>query len=391
MSLIGNPRWSGTRIIIDAESGSACLKVDDRYELAETVSSLKFTTHFASARTQEERHEAVADDWLTFDDGANFDEDAESTTDKPSKFQEMMSPVLAYKEDGKFHENSARPGAFFVGYSMYNLTPVILRAAPAGTAPSIVSDDLSMGCQLEQVPGGCIDSTEVILTAPAAVPGNISAMKTALKADGNFCDAFEGCSARSIYRQLEASWTSLSKSRHPHVVQRTALFRSGIDGPRHALSVCQPKEPDGLLDPTRQQSVTNPPKSHMLPDAQLVLLKGSRRQPGFLYKAPYMANLLYPSLLLDELQQFSSAHPNDSLPMKSMLFAVQLWCDIKAHPRLQKEAFLVGGREIRDVSVDEFILGFEHWLRHHEEKQLLEYIHPFRFYKCLLPPGFAVG
>ncbi|RSL69327.1 hypothetical protein CEP51_012356 [Fusarium floridanum] len=123
----------------------------------------------------------------------------------------------------------------------------------------------------------------------------------------------------------------------------------------------------------------------MLPDAQLVLLKGSRRQPGFLYKAPYMANLLYPSLLLYELQQFSSAHPNDSLPMKSMLFAVQLWCDIKAHPRLQKEAFLVGGQEIQDVSVDEFILGFEHWLRHHEEKQLLEYIHPFRFINAFFP------
>ncbi|RSL66777.1 hypothetical protein CEP54_003600 [Fusarium duplospermum] len=291
----------------------------------------------------------------------------------------MMSPVIAYKEYGQSHENLARPGAFFVGYSMYNLTPVVLRAAPAGTAPSIVSDDLSIGCQLEEVPGGRIESTEVILTAPAAVPGNISAMKTALEVDGNFCDAFEDSSVRSVYGQLEASWASLSKSRHPHVVQRTALFRSGIDGPRHPLSVCQPKEPDGLLDPTRQQSVTNPPKSRMLPDAQLVLLKGSRRQPGFLYKAPYMANLLYPSLLLYELQQFSSAHPNDSLSIKSMLFAVQLWCDIKAHPRLQKEAFLVGGQEIQDVSVDEFILGFEHWLRHHEEKQLLEYIHPFRF------------
>lgn len=90
-----------------------------------------------------------------------------------------MSPVLAYKEDGQLQENSTRPGAFFVGYSRYNLTPVMLRAAPAGTAPSIISDDLSIGCQLERVPGGRIESTEVILTAPAAVPGNISAMKTA--------------------------------------------------------------------------------------------------------------------------------------------------------------------------------------------------------------------
>ncbi|WAO83761.1 Hypothetical protein NCS54_00096000 [Fusarium falciforme] len=291
----------------------------------------------------------------------------------------MMSPVLAYKEDGQPQENSTRPGAFFVGYSRYNLTPVMLRAAPAGTAPSIISDDLSIGCQLERVPGGRIESTEVILTAPAAVPGNISAMKTALEADGNFCDAFKGSSARSVYGQLEASWTSLSNGRHPHVVQRTALFRSGIDGPRYPLSVCQPKEPDGLLDPARQQSVSNPPKSRMLPDAQLFLLKGNRRQPGFLYKAPYMANLLYPSLLLYKLQQFSTAHPEDSISIKSMLFAVQLWCDIKAHPKLQREAFLTERQQIQDVSVDEFILGFEHWLRHHEEKQLLEYIHPFRF------------
>lgn len=294
-------------------------------------------------------------------------------------FEEMMSPVLKYKKDEQPQQNPTRPGAFFVGYSRYNLTPVMLRAAPVGTTPSIISDDLSTGCQLERVPGGCIESTEVILTAPAAVPGNISAMKIALGADGNFYDAFEGSSARSVYGQLEASWASLSKSRHPHVVQRTALFRSGIDGPRHPLLVCQPKEPDELLDPTRQQSVSNPPKAHMLPDAQLFLLKTTRRQPGFLYKAPYMANLLYPSLLLYKLAQFSSAHPEDCLPIKSMLFAVQLWCDIRAHPKLQREAFLTGPQDIQDVSVDEFILGFEHWLRHHEEKQLLEYIHPFRF------------
>ncbi|KAJ4311591.1 hypothetical protein N0V84_010373 [Fusarium piperis] len=64
-----------------------------------------------------------------------------------------------------------------------------------------------------------------------------------------------------------------------------------------------------------------------------------------------------------------------------MLFAVQLWCDIRAHPSLQKEAFLTEnqGVKIQNVSIDRFILGFEHWLRHHEEKQLLEYIHPFRF------------
>ncbi|KAJ4204202.1 hypothetical protein NW759_014944 [Fusarium solani] len=67
MPSVENPRWSGTRIIMDAASGSACLKVDDKYELAETVSSLKFTTHFASARTQDERHEAIARDWVAFD------------------------------------------------------------------------------------------------------------------------------------------------------------------------------------------------------------------------------------------------------------------------------------------------------------------------------------
>lgn len=67
MSLVEEPRWSGARIIIDAGSGSAYLRVDDRYELAETVSSLKFTTHLASARTQDERHKATIRDWLTFD------------------------------------------------------------------------------------------------------------------------------------------------------------------------------------------------------------------------------------------------------------------------------------------------------------------------------------
>lgn len=67
MSLIENPRWSGARIIIDAASGSACLKVDDKYELAETVSSLKFTTHLASARAQDERYKAIIKDWSTFD------------------------------------------------------------------------------------------------------------------------------------------------------------------------------------------------------------------------------------------------------------------------------------------------------------------------------------
>lgn len=294
-----------------------------------------------------------------------------------------MLPVLAHKQGEQFHENSARPGAFFVGYSMYNLTPVVLRAAPAGTATSIVSDDLSMGCQLERVPGGRIESTEVILTAPAAVPGNISAMKAAMETDGNLCDAFEG-SVQSVYGQLEASWASLLYSRHPHTVQRTALFRSGIDGPKHPLSVCQPKEPDGLFDPSRQQSASNPPKSRMLPDAQSFLFRGEARQPGFLYKAPYMANLVYPSSLLYKLRQFSGTHRHDNISIKSMLFAVQLWCDIRAHPNLQKEAFLSEGQgvKIQNVSIDRFILGFEHWLRHHEEKQLLEYIHPFRFMRA---------
>lgn len=293
----------------------------------------------------------------------------------------MIFPALAHKQGGKSHENSARPGAFFVGYSMYNLTPVLLRAAPVEAPPSIVSDDLSIGCQLERVPGGRIESTEVILTAPAAVPGNISAMKTAMETDGTLCDAFEGSSAQLVYGQLEASWNSLFYRRHPHIVQRTPLYKSGIDGPRHPLSVCQPKEINGLFDPTRQQSVSNPPKSRMLPDAQLFLFRGEARQPSFLYKAPYMANLVYPSALLYKLRQFSSSHPHDSISIKSMLFAVQLWCDIRAHPNLQREAFLTEGQgvKIQNVSVDRFILGFEHWLRHHEEKELLEYIHPFRF------------
>lgn len=67
MSLDMKPRWSGTRFLLDAVSDSVCLKVDDRYELAETVSSLKFITHFASARTQDERHEAVVRDWVVCD------------------------------------------------------------------------------------------------------------------------------------------------------------------------------------------------------------------------------------------------------------------------------------------------------------------------------------
>ncbi|UPK98772.1 hypothetical protein LCI18_009707 [Fusarium solani-melongenae] len=293
----------------------------------------------------------------------------------------MMLPVLAHKHGCQSQENSARPGAFFVGYSMYNLTPALLRAAPAEARPYLVSDDLSRGCQLERVPGGRIESTEVILTAPAAVPGNISAMKAAMETDGTLCDAFEGSSSQSAYGQLEASWNSLFYRRHPHIVQRTPLYKSGMDGPRHPLSVCQLKEANGLFDPTRQQLVSNPPKSRMIPDAQSFLFRGEARRPGFLYKAPYMANLVYPSALLYKLRHFSSSHPHDSISTRSMLFAVQLWCDIRAHPKLQREAFLTEfqGVKIQNVSVDRSILGFEHWLRHHEEKQLLECIHPFRF------------
>ncbi|KAJ3531442.1 hypothetical protein NM208_g8877 [Fusarium decemcellulare] len=332
----GTDPWSGVRVCMDLTSRSAYLKAGDNSDLAESICSLEFPTHFALSSTQQELKTAILRDWTQFED-----------------------------------DTMNRPTGFFVGYSVYNLEPVILRASGFGDT----TDDLSTGCALWQMSRGLIKSSEVILTAAAAVPGNISAMKTAMKSGRSLIDVFKG---RIILPQVHASRTSLKAGRHPHVVQRDYLLRSGIDEARPPLT-CSTSQ--GTF--YRMPSSLYPPELRMVPNARPYIFRGKLQRRGFLYNAPYMANMCYPPLLSDKLQQFAAAHPNDTASIKSMLFAVQLWCDIKADPNRQKEAFLADEDTkktgIPDVPIDKFILGFEHWLRHHEEKKLLEYIHPYRF------------
>ncbi|KAF5688111.1 hypothetical protein FDENT_5009 [Fusarium denticulatum] len=78
---------------------------------------------------------------------------------------------------------------------------------------------------------------------------------------------------------------------------------------------------------------------------------------------------------------FAEAHLYDKFNATAMLFAVQLWCDIKDHPNNMLEPDIA--EPLPFVSLAVFIIYFEHWLKIHEHLQCLSFIHPFRLIHLL--------
>ncbi|KAH7127570.1 hypothetical protein EDB81DRAFT_907913 [Dactylonectria macrodidyma] len=101
----------------------------------------------------------------------------------------------------------------------------------------------------------------------------------------------------------------------------------------------------------------------------------------FVYKVPYMSNLVYPLELYNKLTEFARAHPDNEFNAVAMLFAVQLWTDLAEHPTQMAEAFMAGVTNSPDLShipVRIFVTYFEAWFKVHEHLRYIQYSHPLR-------------
>ncbi|EWZ86567.1 hypothetical protein NW765_001610 [Fusarium oxysporum] len=96
----------------------------------------------------------------------------------------------------------------------------------------------------------------------------------------------------------------------------------------------------------------------------------------FLYRAPYVSNMKYPSRFYSNLAAFAKAQPEDKFNATAMLFATELWVTIFESPTKRIEPHAI--EPVPEVSLAVFLVYFEHWLKIHEHLQCIAFAHPFR-------------
>ncbi|KAJ3525320.1 hypothetical protein NM208_g11693 [Fusarium decemcellulare] len=77
-----------------------------------------------------------------------------------------------------------------------------------------------------------------------------------------------------------------------------------------------------------------------------------------------------------------------------MLFAEQLWVDITGDADQMMEPFTAtnqASRELPYVSLVQFLMYFEAWLKLHEHLKCIQYIHPLRAIKRMYEADITVG
>ncbi|EXK49695.1 hypothetical protein FOMG_02182 [Fusarium oxysporum f. sp. melonis 26406] len=221
-------------------------------------------------------------------------------------------------------------------------------------------DDLS-GLELEVPSEGNLSPSEVILHHALTVPGNLRAAKHLLIeeaweqafADGDItveyakCLAFE--SARSLYN-----------GQAPVVVARIK--------PPTTMQVPHQKSPnlEQCVDPGQLHGPENRRFREILPS--IVRHHCINYAPAtFLYRAPYVSNMKYPSRLYSDLAAFAKAQPEDKFNATAMLFATELWVTIFESPTKRIEPHAI--EPVPEVSLAVFLVYFEHWLKIHEHLQ----------------------
>ncbi|KAI9158796.1 hypothetical protein HJFPF1_06794 [Paramyrothecium foliicola] len=189
-----------------------------------------------------------------------------------------------------------------------------------------------------------------------------------------------------IQRNSIAAGRPIFKATHYHAFSSKYIFngaKADHDEP------CNRDEP---------KSQTNPILRDRLPSCDPYMYNGvqlAQAPPGikeygagFVYQVPYMAIMDYPPQLLETLEEFAefaTKYPHDKLDTTAMVFAAQLWCDLQRNKTRGEEFFTVNltnvkrSGDVPNVPLAHVLLYFEHWIRFHENFELLMYIHPFRF------------
>lgn len=190
---------------------------------------------------------------------------------------------------------------------------------------------------------------------------------------GSSTTANEGDPNILQYSEIEGIYASLLP-----ITQELAMFEHLSDE-----DSADPIEPRKLRVLSAPKSTLNPLLRDTIPDGATFIRSGQQVPRGFIYRAPLIANMVYPPKLLKILGGFADEHPQDSLSLKSLLYAAQLWADIEEEPLLAEPNSKLKGVQFSKCSLEELLLGFEFWIRFHEGHQLLEFIHPFRFVRAL--------
>ncbi|KAI1061295.1 hypothetical protein LB506_011652 [Fusarium annulatum] len=355
------PPWRGARTVIEGKK--AKLMLDNNEVVAETVGKLKGGGYFDSNQNSK-------GEWViakVFNRGTLlWDKDIIC----PGEHVEQSMHVHYCEESYDY----GAPRRLLVGYSAYTLEPVL---ASIDLETFYISEDMNdnhlTGLKFEATTEGFLKGEEVILHHSLTVPGNIRALKLLLLGK-DWRKAFHGGdltveaakdlafeSARSLYHEqapvtlarIQPATTAQVPNHEKPNLKRTVIHD-------------QPYGPENLQ------------LHEVLPGTGSIWFNGPQ---GFVYKAPYISNTRYPKRLYHDLAIFAKSHSSDKFNATAMLFAVQLWCDIKGHPNKMLEKCVE--EPLPSVSLAVFIVYFEHWLKIHEHLQCLSFIHPFRLIHLL--------
>ncbi|KAH7131493.1 hypothetical protein B0J13DRAFT_678584 [Dactylonectria estremocensis] len=330
-------RWGGFRILLNRDSSSTLVALDNEV-LSKTVGNIHGTGFFGLADPTSLVRPPIGEWDVTevLTCGINLWD------------REFSDPVSTFGKEMQVTGDNGGVNSFIhflVGYSPYTLEYVF--AGPPETNTDVdhpEQDDNFSILQYRKNPG------ESIIHHALAVPGNMWCLESAL-IQKNSRLVFEG---------------------------------GGIDGTSaKALTVASYQSLDiAHTTPVVVARISPPPASRkeLLPKVDSYLLRNSELQ-CFVYKVPYLSNLVYPSELYEKLTNFARAYPDDKFNATSMLFATQLWTDLVEHPTKMVEAFMAGVRnppELPHIPVGIFVAYFEAWLKVNEHLQCIQYDHPLR-------------
>ncbi|KAM0549933.1 hypothetical protein ACHAPJ_009180 [Fusarium lateritium] len=365
--------WRGARTIL--EGTGAKLKVNNNEVLAETVGTLHGASYF-DADGKPLGHWVVTE---ILTRGTHLWNPQHFNPEGPfgTKMQ-AQNLVNGLNTEATF--------CLLVGWSPYTLEPVFAWPPKANAANRSYDNDTLAVVQLRQSPGEVIIGSSTILHYALAIPENFRAFKK-LQVKKNWQRAFAGgdLTVDEAKALTVVSCNSLHNGDAPVVVARINPATTS-QVPNHI----QPNL-DELQHPDLGPGPDNRRLSEILPCVEQYLLD-KQEIKCFVYKAPYMSNLIYPPELYEELTKFAKSHPTDKFNATAMLFAAQLWVDITAHPTGMLEQFASkANREIPPVSLPVFLVYFEHWLKVHEYFKCLQFIHPFRLIREMFLKDLAVN
>ncbi|KAF9766097.1 hypothetical protein IL306_001527 [Fusarium sp. DS 682] len=348
------PSWRGARVVI--KNKKAKLMLDNGDAIAKTVGKLHGSGYF-------DRNKLPKGDWVVAEVTARGSHLWDSHDMGPTP-EEVSNQI--YGPSGQI--NDENPLRLLVGYTAFTLKPVFATSYSLEEDGDEVDQTLS-GFQLESGPGLRIPHTKVIPHHSILVCGNIMALASLLMhsdweegfKNGNLdVNEAKALVVQSCYTVHNGESPIVLADTQPPITSRV---------PNHKVPI-----PSERLIPDQPRGPSNPQLRQILPNAAEFLFCDSRSR-GFVYKAPYMSNLTYPPQLYEELAKFGMERRYDKLNATAMLFAVQLWVDITAHPTKMREAFTT--LEVPSVSLPVFLVYFEHWLKIHEYYRCLQYAHPF--------------